>query len=482
MKTNNFFRKFVVALGFVLTVVMLYNCEIQDDFSYKKSEYSGELGTTAWEFIQQNDSLNLLEKAIKATQLEGLFENEEEKTFIAPTDDAFKKYLQENSYNSIDEIPDPILLNLLKYHVVNESVIFTDPELSESNSPIAYDTQNGQIMYLSHNTNYEGLINENTSKQFTIRTSNLEATNGIIHVVPSVVYFSAPSTGDVNNSDDGIVRDSIFPIADTYVNGGADSGANFGGNDLLLLKNVEGDGLYDRKPFLMFDLKAFKEEGIITDLKLSLAVSFTHGKGVSIDLYHIQDTTWTEMGLTFDNATFPDSKPIASLISSKEETFEFDITDFYNEVGEKGRMAFMLDAEAGSDETDEFGSKESDDLASPTLVAIMGSGDNELEIGKNNPLNVKKGENAVYDKNILEIEGANANDIIFSIEDPPSNGWLIKGAKVLIEGDKFTQGDINAMNLIYINNGAGTTDEITVSAKDRTGASLESFSLKITID
>ena len=482
MKTNNKLIIPSVATVFVMLFLsVFYSCEIQDDFEYENADSSGKLGVDAWKFIQSNDSLQLFEEAIEKTGLQKFYEDAATKTFIAPTNEAFKEYLQTNSYSTLDDIPVPILRNALRYHIVDARVIFTDPELSDSNNPLPYKTENGQTMYLSHNTNYQGLVNQGTNKQFTIVTSNLEPTNGVMHVVSSIVYFSAPSK-DPDTPDPSIKTDTIFPIADTYVNGGNKSGDNFGADKLLKMKNVSGDGLYDRKVFLMFDLKDLKKEGVVTDLKLELAVKFTHGKGVNIGLYNVKDTLWTEMGLSFDNATFPDDDPIANLTSSKMNSFDFNITDFFKALDNKGRISFMLDAEEGSDETDEFASKENTDFNIPMLIATIGTGNNNLEVVNNSGINVEQGGAVTFNNDILEVTGTAAADIIFTLEEVPQPGWLVKGANILQAGAKFTQEDINVMNLLYINDGTGTQDKIVLSGKDRTGSSLEAFDVEIAIE
>jgi len=69
-------------------------------------------------------------------------------------------------------------------------VNFNDPALAPKNKPISYQTENGQIMYLSHTGTYVGLINEGTNKQWQIRTSNLVPENGVIHIVDQIVFYS----------------------------------------------------------------------------------------------------------------------------------------------------------------------------------------------------------------------------------------------------------------------------------------------------
>ncbi|MDX9774064.1 MAG: fasciclin domain-containing protein [Bacteroidales bacterium] len=174
-----------------LALAMVFaSCEIQEDYEYVYGNPGGKVDMTAWEYIQSNDSLSLMEEAITATGLQSLYSGTTVRTFIAPRNTAFRAYMKTNSYANISAIPVATLESVLKYHIVNAKVIFTDPDLLLSNNPISYPTESGSVMYLSHNTNYQGVINQGTKKSWTIITSNIEPTNGVIHVTADVVYLS----------------------------------------------------------------------------------------------------------------------------------------------------------------------------------------------------------------------------------------------------------------------------------------------------
>lgn len=470
-----------IGVFFTLVFSLFFSCETQDGFSYKKSNSNADLGVTAWQYIQNHDSLILLEEAIKLTNTQDLYNTGTGKTFITPTNEAFKNYLRNNSYQDLSEVPIPILRNALKYHIVKTYVSFDDPNLMERNNPIPYTSENGQTMFLSHNSGFTGIINEGTSKQWEIVTSNLKALNGVIHVVPSIVYFSALSSGS-DTPDPTIVRDTIFPVYDTYVNGGNQSDKNFGSDPLLKIKNVTNNGDYDRKAFLMYNLEDFKKEGVIVDLKLEIAVKYTRAKGVAIDVYNVADTLWTEMGLTFDNATLPTTPPVSTITTTKVSTFEFDMIDYYKGLNTNGLISLMLDGEAGTDETDEFHSKENTgDFNAPMLIARLSSGNTVLSIDKNTGITVKSGDAFAFNNNVLQVSGSPAGDIKFTIKEAPQFGWVIRGASILKVGDTFTQEDIDVMNLIYINNGSGPQDKIVVSANDKAGATLDNFDIDVKI-
>ncbi|MDT0677193.1 DUF7594 domain-containing protein [Autumnicola musiva] len=480
MKKNNKIRHFSHLIMAICCLSFLSSCEIQESFEYTKSNPEDISELTAWEFIQNHDSLAMYEEAIRLTGLESFYQEDSSRTFIAPNNSAFENYLSDNGYASLEEIPRPILRNSIKYSIVNGKVSFNDPDLFEANNPIAYETGNGQVMYLSHDSNFRGLINEGTSNQWTITTSNLEVENGAVHVTSSIVYFSALQV-DTGVPDYVAEKDTIYPLHDAFVNGGNLSGNNYGSDQLLKVKNVTGEGPYDRKAYLMFDLSEFDKEGVITDLKLELAVRFTHGKGLDFYVHSVSDTLWNEMGLTWDNAPAAGPEPIASIVTSKMSTFEFDLTDYYLDLEGLGKASFMLDQTAGGDETDEFASKENTTLPAPMLIATLASGESNLVFETNSGFTVNEGDVFALDNSILEISGAPVADIIYTVEEVPTNGWLLTGATILEEGASFTQNDIDVMNILYINNGGGS-DNFVLSARDRAGSRVEPFDVSITIN
>lgn len=475
---KNTITKYLVGL---CVSMLFFSCEIQEDFKYQYAEDNTRLEVSAFEYIRQNDMFSMLAQAIEITGLDAVYKNNGY-TFIIPSDQAFKDYMNDNGYSSIADIPLPILKNILKYHIVEGEINFNDPELSSSNKPIAYMTENGQDMFLSHTSTYVGLINEGTNRQWQISTSNLVPTNGVMHVVNNIVYYSAP-TGDINAVNPDLVQDTIFAKHDTYVNGGAESSKSFGSETLLKIKNVAGDGDYDRKAFLMFDFDDFSKEGVVTDLKLQLAVSFTHAKGVDLNLFETPNTSWTETSLNFSNADFPTKSRVSYIKTSKINTFDFDLTDYYKETQPDGLRSYMLDGQPGSDETDEIASKEHPTLAPPMIIATLASGNSELSLEILNDVSLEQGGMYVLSGNDLKVGGALPGDIVYTIEEIPVFGWLIKGADVLKVGSKFSQMDLDMKNIVFIQDGISSgSQKLILTARDKAGAILEDIRINISTD
>jgi uncharacterized surface protein with fasciclin (FAS1) repeats len=165
-------------------VTLLTQCEIQEDFEYQHCTTS-ELGVTAWEYIQSKDILSSMEEAITAAGMESYYSGSTAYSFILPDNTGWTSYLSSNKYSSISDIPVETLRNVIGYHIVKDVVNFSDVDLMDSNNYIAYETVSGETMYLSHDTSWRGYVNA----KWMIYTSNLEPTNGVMHVLRYVVYF-----------------------------------------------------------------------------------------------------------------------------------------------------------------------------------------------------------------------------------------------------------------------------------------------------
>lgn len=483
MQTKRILNRFLAAC--VSLVLLVTSCEIQENFKYEPSDVDGVLGVTAWEFIQANSEFDQLESAITRTGLQSLYQDEE-RTFIVPNNKAFNAYLQSGDYSSIEDIPVPILRNMLRYHIVKDRVIFTDPAIA-SDFPIAYEAENGQTMFLSRNNNYIGQINQGTARQWEIRTSNLEPTNGVIHAVDFIVYFSAPSIDDGNEFISE--TDTIYPLHDSFVAGYTTGDedfryTNYGTNILLRPKSVNGTGTYDRNAYLMFDFDDFEKPGIVVDMQLKLEILHARG-GYTLDLYKVPDNNWTETGITFDNAPPREGDRIAFVQTQQTLTsgaFNFDLMSFYQNESPSGKASFSLEAQFGSDGVDEFASKEHTTREAPMIIATLVTNQSVLVLETNEQITVSNGGSVVIHTDFLEISGADAADIIYTVETAPTKGWLIRGADIIGQGGEFVQTDLQSLSLIYIHDGESTgEDAIVLSARDRTGAVLEDIAVKIDI-
>ncbi|MDX2443078.1 MAG: fasciclin domain-containing protein [Bacteroidales bacterium] len=98
-------------------------------------------------------------------------------TVFAPTNDAFSAVLNALGLSSIDEIPESVLLDIVTYHIIGSVAKSTDLESK------TYETLNGESVTVD-------LSNGVKIDDANVALADIEATNGIVHVVDAVLLPS----------------------------------------------------------------------------------------------------------------------------------------------------------------------------------------------------------------------------------------------------------------------------------------------------
>jgi hypothetical protein len=95
----------------------------------------------------------------------------------------------------------------------------------------------------------------------------------------------------------------LFPMADSYVRGGASGSQNFGSDTVLAVKTHPTDSSYTRMVYFKFDLRGHLAADIKTaTLKLFVdSNSFTNNNPMPVSVYGVADTGWGETSLTWNN-------------------------------------------------------------------------------------------------------------------------------------------------------------------------------------
>lgn len=133
-------------------------------------------GQSITQIASSNDSFDVLVSLMEHAGILGAFDgsNGKEFTVFAPTDDAFGR-LSEGTIESLYKPENrETLLDVLAYHVIGGSV--TSDQLSSG----AVDSKNG--LPLQVNVGQQVTIND-----ATVRAADITATNGVIHVVDTVL-------------------------------------------------------------------------------------------------------------------------------------------------------------------------------------------------------------------------------------------------------------------------------------------------------
>jgi transforming growth factor-beta-induced protein len=121
-------------------------------------------------------SFTTLVSAVQAAGLEETLRGEGPYTVFAPTDDAFAAVPKE-TLDALLADPKGALTDVLTYHVVPGKVMSTD--LSDG---MTVETVNGATLTIK--VNDDGTVQINDA---TVTTADIETSNGVIHVIDSVL-------------------------------------------------------------------------------------------------------------------------------------------------------------------------------------------------------------------------------------------------------------------------------------------------------
>jgi transforming growth factor-beta-induced protein len=168
MKTK---LKIIPAL--MIAASLLFTACSDDETPVMESKNIVEVAADAGNFII------LIEAAQKAGLAEFL-STENNLTVFAPTDAAFAALLSDLGLSSLDDVPVADLTQILTYHVIGAKVM--SPDLSTGYVPTLASFNNNNIsMYVEVDNGVS--INGSVS----VTTADVEADNGVIHVVDKVI-------------------------------------------------------------------------------------------------------------------------------------------------------------------------------------------------------------------------------------------------------------------------------------------------------
>ena len=102
-------------LMFGLLLLLLYSCKQEQDI-YKRPDW---LAGKVYTQVKSTPELSTFAQCIELTGYDQILDVSGSYTVFAPTDNAFKLYFETNpNYNSVEDIPEQVLEELVKYHIV----------------------------------------------------------------------------------------------------------------------------------------------------------------------------------------------------------------------------------------------------------------------------------------------------------------------------------------------------------------------------
>ena len=151
--------------------------------------------------------LSALVAALTEADLVSTLQGDGPFTVFAPTNDAFATFLSVNGFMSVEDVPDELLTQILLNHVVAGTFLSTD--LSTGYVPSS-STAGPEGANLSLFINTDGGVSINGVS--TVSTANVEATNGVVHIVDAVI-------GLPTVVDHALANDSFSSLVDALTDG-----------------------------------------------------------------------------------------------------------------------------------------------------------------------------------------------------------------------------------------------------------------------
>ncbi len=175
---KNLLKSFAV-LALVISVV---SCDDTND-SNANSKTIATLAT-------ETADLSILVQALSRAGLVTTFNASGDYTVFAPTNAAFQTFLTANNFASIDAVPLPILTEVLKNHVLAESFKSTELSTDYYKTLAKGSASSTNTLSMFINMTSGAVINggaTNGGASVDVNRANIQASNGIIHIVDRVI-------------------------------------------------------------------------------------------------------------------------------------------------------------------------------------------------------------------------------------------------------------------------------------------------------
>ncbi|HLN96315.1 MAG TPA: fasciclin domain-containing protein, partial [Flavobacterium sp.] len=168
-------------IALLVCLVTLGSCDSDDDNNSTSNK-------TITEIAAGNANLSVLVSALQRTGLDATLDGTTKYTVFAPTDDKFNAFLQAKGFDSVDDVPEALLTEILLNHVVAGEV--TSGQLStgyvKTLAKGSASASNTLSMFV--NTANGVVLNGGASNGGgTVVTEDIDAKNGVIHIVDNVL-------------------------------------------------------------------------------------------------------------------------------------------------------------------------------------------------------------------------------------------------------------------------------------------------------
>lgn len=178
---KNLFKSFAI----VALILSITACSDDDN----SNGGQGSVKTIAT-IASETPDLSILVQALDKAGLVPTFNGAGDFTVFAPTNAAFEAFLTANGFSSLDEVPVPLLTEVLKNHVLAEGLKSTELTTNyfKTLAKGSASATNNLSMFINLSSGV--VINggpNNGGANVVLSMANIEASNGVIHVVDHVI-------------------------------------------------------------------------------------------------------------------------------------------------------------------------------------------------------------------------------------------------------------------------------------------------------
>ncbi|UOK43342.1 MULTISPECIES: fasciclin domain-containing protein [Flavobacterium] len=169
--------------GIAVLAFVSFSCEDDDNITKAPEQTIAEIAV-------QNPNLSILVQALEKVDLVSTFNSPGDYTVFAPTNDKFQAFLSANGFANLDAVPNEILAEVLKNHVLTGSFTSSELEtgyvktLAKGNA----SSSNTLSMYIDLTSGVK--LNggaDNGGASVVLSSANIKASNGVIHVIDNVI-------------------------------------------------------------------------------------------------------------------------------------------------------------------------------------------------------------------------------------------------------------------------------------------------------
>ena len=186
----------LILIAFVL--LFTFSCSVKD--IEPTSEYINYKGNIAF-VAEQNSNLTTFVQALEITDLFFTLKNDGPYTVFAPSNTAFASFLATNGYATIDDVPVSTLKKVLQNHFVRTKLMSAQLVTGYVKSVATKTVSAVPYQYsLFINTTSGVLINGgSTNGGSKVITADINATNGVIHIIDNVMKLPTIVNHAVSN-------------------------------------------------------------------------------------------------------------------------------------------------------------------------------------------------------------------------------------------------------------------------------------------